>query len=60
MKGYIWIDTRYNIVYFTPLGEDKYNSVWLGTVKRLRQYLSQEVYKQLQEENEVPVDLDLV
>ncbi len=60
MKGYIWIDKRYDVVYFTPLGKDKYDSVWLGTLKRLQQYLSQEVYEQLQEEKEVPVDLNLV
>ena len=58
--GHLWIDRRYNILYFTPLGEDKRDSWWLGTYEHLKRLLSERTINIIEKGGEAPVNLDLV
>ena len=60
MLGHLWIDRKYNILYFTPLGKDIHDSWWLGTYEHLKQHLSQGIINIIEKGGEAPVNLDLV
>lgn len=60
VKGKMWIDERYGILYFTPLGAKQEDSWWLGEFEGMKQHLRKETVESLESEGIAYVDLEFV